>query len=529
MSEDTELKDMIQADLEKENIEWYDMIRCNVKVDGQKTQVRLPAGFLKQIGLLNEKTINDEEYMLSKFMNEDSAEISIEENMGGVKYIYESKLAICLPQDNDNFNNEVDNFEKFFSDVVPKRLHNRGFYENIFCVTRLVSYACVLSYETGKDIFGLKKMFNYISSKNDVTYWEKNNEMRKYSSRFREIEKAFLSEGKIIAPLQGQGCYTGWKIISMIYTMLWCNYIKIDNRKEILGLIKILTIIDRSAEIMSPTLWSDYEEVTKSMKKEVCGRKFSAAAWCILFLYIRNYKWFYEYISEILSVYDFSDFIPESLKRLEDITEGWKLKKDNDFIEAIKNLDEKDFAWIAEILLGPGDRKNSSKERYNTIRSIKEKFKRLNKLFKSSFIRYFLLQPSYRKFSSINIGFYLCINMMLYHRIEKIGIPPCNRLDFVRKSEPLGSYSREKKSGKSKSESVIKLSKGVRETNKQLDKIAWDNYSMFENLYLAMLNPIVSATKIYRDTEYVVRSQKFMFTWTAENFGAFLQLMREEQ
>ena len=86
---------------------------------------------------------------------------------------------------------------------------------------RVASCACVLS---GKEeIEGLRSLYDNVPEA-----WGD------YSHSLHLIEEALHGEGKIIGPLDGRSYFTGWKIISMIYTMVWCNSQIRNNRDELI-------------------------------------------------------------------------------------------------------------------------------------------------------------------------------------------------------------------------------------------------------------------------------------------------------
>ena len=486
------LGDIIKVIGTTKDVKWYSMLECEAQIEDSKRVVHLPACFLKQIGVkfAGDDSINDDDFMLT------------------FKKYNKPKFSQCLPQKPQYISAGKNRVKKYFEPLLPTKYKISAsakrdkFYRQLYYIIRIASCSCVLSCSANKSIEGIEDICD-----NSPPDWQD------YGMKFSAIEDAVFYKGKLIGPLQGTYYFTGWKIISMIYSMLWCNSEIHNNRNELFSIIEILSSVDKYVQQLIPQ-YLEFTAIIDLLKTKIHTPELSKEAWVIVFLYIRNYYWSAEYVSQTAVLFDISQYPSGTFGKLQAITEKWELKNDDDFMKKIKKLSPEDFAWIYELLLGGSDRVNASKDRYANIRNLKKIIEPLMVPLRFTAFRTILLQVSQydddcsrnnNLQGKLNLGLMICVEMMLYNSITKIEIPTCNNLNFVRNAGKFDSVDRGKKY-----HSILKLAKGMKmsaQKNKILFKLSkyrkmtaqksdenyWDEFSQYEKMYCMLTGPIKAA------------------------------------
>lgn len=474
------LGDVIKVIGTTKDVKWYSMLECEAQIEDATRRVHLPACFLKQIGVKfdSDDRINDDDFMLTF------------EKYNKPKFIQ------CLPHKPQYISAGKTRVKNYFEPLLPKNYKTSAsvkrdkFYKQLYYIIRIASCSCVLSCVEKRNIEGIKDICN------STLEW------RYHGMKFSNIEDAVLDQGKIIGPLQGTYHFTGWKIISMIYSMLWCNSDIHHNPNEVFSIIKILSSVDSYVQLLIPQE-NDFLKIIVLLKTIIHTPELSKEGWVIVFLYIRNYYWCMDYVSNASFLVKTPKYPDGTFEKLRAVTEKWKMEKDDDFMKNIKKLSSEEFDWISELLLGTGDRINASKDRYAKIKTLKEELKHMILPFGSTAYRAILLQVlqhnddsvEYTKLQEqLNIGVMICVEMMLYNSFSKIEIPSCNKLDFVRKAGHFDSHTR----GKFQ-HSVLKLSKGMGAEVEHRRESDWDEFLQYEKMYSVLTGPIKAAITTNKD------------------------------
>lgn len=502
------LGDVIKVIGNTEGVKWYSMLECTAQIENTTRIVHLPACFLKQIGIKfdGDYGIKDEDFMLSS--------------------IEGYKLERCLPYDDKNIESGLRKVGDYWAGVLPKKYTYD--FQKIYLITRIALCACALSCRKNEEIDGIGKVCD-----NTPELWNE------YRNNFALMEDAILSKGRIIGPLQGNFYFTGWKILSMIYSMLWCNSDIRENKDEILAVIEVLTDIDTYFQKLVPGK-SDFINIIILIEKKVCSHNLSGMAWVILYLYIRNYIWYAEYMSEVLSVVDVQEIAGIDFGKLHNITANWKIRNDKDLIKNIVALSKKspkEYKWLIKALLGPEERKNESTEIAAKRKQLRKRSGPLELPLRFAFFRYFCdilsrvniddseKENFYKQImEQTNIGFLICIEMMLYNRFFKIEFPNLNNLDFVKEAGQFDSVSR----GTSTDQySVTKLYKGMEKAFKKPKIGDWEEFSSYERIYRILTAPIKSAIVHNRDIILTYREYHVFWRGLQNNLIMLLQYMSE--
>lgn len=441
-------------------VKWYSIQRVNIEIDGNFKTVYFPVCFLKQIcNNISREEKNGHDYILD-----------------GNEY----ELERALPAEDKYVEKGEKRIKSYWGRVIPKSLYSHELNKKMYKIIRIASCACILSCEKNKDIDTLGDII-----KNSPENWQK------YSMKIRLIEDAILDTGKIIAPLEGGLYFTGWKVICMIYAMLWCNSNIKYNSEEILIISKTMLLINSYIAKLPPDL-SYIMRISDFINDKVNAGKLSGEAWVIIFLYVRNWYWYWKHVSNIYSLINFPNFSYGVLKRLRTITQKCLIKNDNDFIKMVKKLPTGEFDWIISILLGDSCRKNASSNRYNLIRQLKSRLKPVMESCKYSMFRlvckYSNSLDEFSTFKNINVGFWICVEMMIYNSFSKVELPTYNKLDFIRDVGIFDSFSRGRKMY-----SIFDLSKGMINAAQRDNAKDWYEFSQYESVYGMVTSPIKEA------------------------------------
>lgn len=484
-----------------EEITWYSMLDC-VVVDyvhkeikmhptfgyiykiPKRYDVKLPACFLKEINV-NESIkvenidykdieINDKDYILPKD---------------------EKKLDVFFPKTYDK-NDGLRHIKEYWGNLLPHNIQSDGLYKKLFYIIRIVEVICAISCGCRSEIEGIEKISKELEkiNKKIETDW------RKVSTKIYLINAAWEA-GKVIGPLGEIAYFRGWHIISMIYAMLWCNSDICLNVDEISAVISIMTdVIKYDAEKNNLMQFGmNIKEKIGKFEEEKWGE-----AWIIVFLLIRNQKWYYEYVGDMLDSIDMPKYPHKDFEKIFNITQEWmrslpKVEKhpaesDVDTIEPElvkwlqKNLfalPEEEYKWLMGKLV-VSDRSNSTENRYQ----LKDNFMgELQQLVKPFRFFYFHLLEMYKNDSSLscmanNLAFWLLVEKILYNYFGRKELPYCNNLDFMLSKEKLDvSLRGNKKHSVFRIANIMKKAATVRSIN------VVNEFSHFEKLYRIVTIP----------------------------------------
>ncbi|WP_297569067.1 hypothetical protein [uncultured Anaerovibrio sp.] len=481
------LGDVIKVIGNTEGVKWYSMLECTAQIENEDRSVFLPACFLKQIGVKfdGDDCIHAEDFMLNS-----------EENVKAYVIIEDA----CLPHIDKYTEAGQERVEEYWSRRLPECYRSEDLYKKLYLIMRIASCSCVLSCKKKEDIDGIKKIFN-----NAPPNWQYD------SMKLSNIEDAVLDNGKIIGPLQGTYYFTGWKIISMIYSMLWSNSDIRKNREEILIIIDFLTSLDNYVRQQLPSC-EDFDSIKSLISNNIHKQQLSAEALVIIFLYFRNYLnycWYVNAVSEKVPLDIIKEIAAIDYVKLNTITEKWTIKNEYDFVEELTKLSEEDFKWIITVFLGNNTRKNASDKRNAKKKQLSEWIDWLKMPLRFALFRLFNLLlldfddnvEKEKKIehikSMINIAFIISEEIILYSRFYQLNLPVLNKLDFIRKSGANNTYSKDTNTSGAMS-SVFKLSKGMTAVSKKgkaktYHKNDWDDFSKYERIYSHLTAPIKSA------------------------------------
>lgn len=495
----SDLNDVITVIVNKGDIKWYSMVNCEVG-DGDVTgELYLPAAFLKQSGLLKSDSIDDEDFMLD---------------------YNDANLKNVCPHLESAMRRGLNSVKKYWNEFLPKHYQTDEVYKDIYYIMRVASCACVLS---GKEeIEGLRSLYENVPEA-----WGD------YSHSLHLIEEALHGEGKIIGPLDGRSYFTGWKIISMIYTMVWCNSQIRNNRDELIFLIRMMLSVDK----LKFDKTANHVEIVDAIKNKLEAQKLSSNAWIILFLYIRNYQWFHEYMFDLIQIIDISQYHRDTWEKLYEITEPWskqfiyleerkKVVKIDDVKKAFQNevtkLKTNQFRLFADILFGKDMSKKNKSDVKNMI------FPRLSHVI--NIMRFARERMAYSyivfshckivKYNLLNLFFWICVEFIIYHNFINSELPSCNKLDFIRQRGLMPTFSR----GKGVT-SALKLKKGLDNAEARHEEGDFYNFSSYEQVYMRLTEPIRLAILIGKGTDRFFNDEKSKYKRYKEGLYQIMRSM----
>ena len=505
MSEDVKIEDVVNVIDNIEEAKWYSMLECEVKIDENTSRrIKMPACFIKQIGLIQSDDIQEVDYMLP-------GDIATKTKFNDECYFF------------DKFNkNGLERVKGYWDGILPKELQSIELIEKIYYVLRIAACICVLDVEKkNENIDGIGSFCEYLSEKikgeNDFNW-------SGYSIKLKLIEDALLDKGKIIGPLSGNYYFTGWRIISMVYSMFWYNSHIHNNVDELRFIAQILSEVKNYTPQFLPNN-SFAIGIAKHIEEKIKSQNISGEAWIILFLYIRNLQWCYEYQYEVLSRFNMSDYDSEAFSKLFYLA-GYKFDiKDNvidkvcdgklttndlkDIILGkIKELPRSDFQWLMMMLLG----ETVSKKKSDQIRQLKNKlepaielhkyfWERLKAKYRSIMLESHYPNEGLQWFADVlsNELFWIFVEVIIYRDFIKGEYPSCNNLDFIRKAGLDDTFSRGKEHY-----SVIHLPKGVKGMANLLSNCMgsdWRNFVQYICVYeetFSIREAILRAEKLER-------------------------------
>ena len=470
-----------------EEIKWYSMLDCEVAIEGREYRyVRLPACFIKQVSKsikidgendrINDR-INDCDFMLR--YDDENFKLAF---LASIRHLNESKKRI----------------KSYWSDIIPPRLQSDELHEKLYYIIRAVAYICIHTSKKAGTPEGIQELCDNFKYDGEV-----------FATNIRLIEEAVLDKGKIIGPLQSEIVYfPGWKIVSMIYSMLWCNSNIADNNAEMISIVRIMSDINQYIlNVSNP-------HFCKQIQDEIDSQELSGEAWVIIFLYIRNFTWYFEYVSYAFEQIGPHEYSHEVFDKLRSITENCSMpagkrieNTDGDdgttafFMNNLSGLSEEDFDWLMDLLL-VSTRKNASRNKAQRKRSLKQNLKKHFKPCISTLYRlireYGNSVEEFKSVEKINVTFWLCVEIIVFNQMKQFEIAACNNLNFTKMFGKIDSFHRGKEV-----HSAFKLSKGIENAaTDKVQKIDWYDYVQYESVYFLLTYPIKKAILEGVETEH---------------------------
>ena len=321
-------------------IKWYSMIECEAQIDSEKYIVPLPASFLNQIGIdIKGVSINDNDFIIDNNQYILEHENELRENFKKRDFGESQRYDLLhpfMPYTKTSLENEIDKIKGYWASILPEYLVSDELFKKLHKIIRIASCACIFSCYEGKKIYGIRDIIDLYLEGNWIS-------LSPASTNIFNIREAVLGKGKIIGPLHAECYFTGWEIISMIYAMIWSNSNIKNDEKELFFLIKVLSNIanidgiDRKSKLynmlkeMQDMIVSHNKDISfkrceckdlkKIIKEQLTRKEMSAEAWIILFLYIRNIKWHYDYINNLMTSFEYKNFVNVDWEKLYVITQ----------------------------------------------------------------------------------------------------------------------------------------------------------------------------------------------------------------
>ncbi|WP_303726653.1 hypothetical protein [Anaerovibrio lipolyticus] len=518
-------------------IKWYSMIECEAQIDSEKYIVPLPASFLKQIGIeIKGVNIDDDDFMVENNQYILAHKDDLEKASCGGRFSFErnryDKLNPFMPYDKSSSQEEMGKVKKYWDKFLPKYLKSDKFYEKLYKIIRIASCTCIFSCYEGKEIYGIKGIIDLYLEGNWIS-------LSPASTNIFNIREAVLGKGKIIGPLHDECYFTGWEIISMIYAMIWSNSNIKNDENEFMFLVKVLSKVanikaisldenelnnynktmdkiikytkacsinneNKSMSIMVDKFIRDveainlnkneFEDVGELINARVAKRKMSVEAWLLIFLYIRNIKWHYEYINSLMPRFNYKKFVNVDWEELYLTTQEWiphpirdfynrKHVSTNEFrsiiVKELKKLPRDKYQFVAKTILD----EDAVEKRSDNQEKIENKIDNVINLW--GFTAVTLMKDNsielypfcVRRYEVHNIFFWILVECKIYNTFLRGKMLPSNNLDFIRKNGEYSTYSKD-----AGGTSIVNIKKGMKNAIK--NHTEEDFYKIFPYLYI---------------------------------------------